>query len=167
MSIRTVRNTLGLIALVVMAVAGHAQDAEQDGREVLTLGMNHVGLTVTNLADSVAFFTDALDWRVVGGDPEYPATFGTDGEIFLTLWQTADPDNAVAFDRKNNVGLHHLALTVKSLEALDILYRRFLEHDGVVIEFSPEPNGGGPTIHMMIREPSGNRLEFAYNPPRN
>jgi lactoylglutathione lyase len=62
--------------------------------------------------------------------------------------------------------LHHLALNVKSREALDVLHERFLKTDGVVIEFSPNPNGGGPTIHLMIREPSGNRIEFAYNPSR-
>jgi lactoylglutathione lyase len=136
-------------------------------RDVLTRGMNHVGLTVTDLDRSVAFFTEALDWEEVGGYPDYPSKFVTDGEIFLTLWQATDPANAVAFDRKNNVGLHHLAITVKSREALDVLYERFLAFDGVDIEFAPEPNGGGPTIHMMIREPSGNRLEFAWNPPRD
>jgi lactoylglutathione lyase len=142
------------------------ESVEESVIEVLTRGLNHVGLTVTDLDSSVAFFRDALNWRVVGGDPDYPAKFVTDGQIFLTLWQTTDPDNAISFDRKNNVGLHHLALTVKSREALDVLYERFLAFDDVVIEFSPEPNGGGPTIHMMVREPSGNRLEFAYNPPR-
>jgi len=149
------------------SLSAEQQGVEKSESEVLTLGLNHVGLTVTDLDGSVAFFRDALDWRVVGGDPDYPATFVTDGNIFLTLWQTTDPDNAILFDRKNNVGLHHLALTVKSREALDVLYERFLAFDGVVIEFSPEPNGGGPTIHMMVREPSGNRLEFAYNPPRS
>jgi lactoylglutathione lyase len=135
-------------------------------REVLTLGMNHVGLTVRDLDKSVAFFVETLNWREVGGYADYPSKFVTDGEIFLTLWQATDPDTAIPFDRKNNVGLHHLALTVTSFEALDILYARFLETDGVVIEFSPELNGPGPTKHMMIREPSGNRLEFAYTPPR-
>lgn len=161
------RIVLVLAAFCTLSVTANAQNTAAESREVLTLGMNHVGLTVTDLDKSVAFFTDALDWRVVGGDAEYPAKFVTDGKIFLTLWQTTDAAKAVAFDRKNNVGLHHLALTVKNREALDVLYERFLDHEGVVIEFSPEPNGGGPTIHMMIREPSGNRLEFAYNPPRN
>jgi len=154
------------LALVGCAFGQEAMAGKEDPREVLTLGMNHVGLTVTDLDKSVAFFTEALDWKEVGGYPDYPSKFVTDGEIFLTLWQATDPDNAVLFDRKNNIGLHHLALTVKSLEALDVLYKRFLEFEGVVIEFAPEPNGGGPTIHMMIREPSGNRLEFAYTPPR-
>jgi len=163
---KTLKSVLTLAALLIISIPGFAQESKSEGREVLTLGMNHVGLTVTDLDRSVAFFTDALDWKVVGGYPDYPSKFVTDGEIFLTLWQATDPENAIAFDRKNNVGLHHLALTVNSLEALDVLYERFLKFDGVEIEFSPEPNGGGPTIHMMIREPSGNRLEFAYNPPR-
>jgi len=161
-------NALMAIALLVFTLPAIAdkEGTESDKREVLTLGMNHVGLTVSNLDKSVAFFTETLDWDEVGGYPDYPSKFVTDGEIFLTLWQATDPDNAIAFDRKNNVGLHHLAFTVKSRAALDVLYARFVATDGVVIEFSPEPNGGGPTIHMMIREPSGNRLEFAYNPPR-
>ena len=37
-------------------------------------------------------------------------------------------------------------------------------NDDLVIEFGPELNGQGPTMHMMIREPSGNRIEFAYKP---
>jgi len=156
-----------LVALLLTTLPLQSDAQDSGKREVLTSGMNHVGLTVSNLDKSAAFFTETLDWREVGGYEDYPSKFVTDGEIFLTLWQATNPEKAVAFDRKNNVGLHHLALTVKSREALDVLYERFLEVDGVVIEFSPEPNGGGPTIHMMIREPSGNRLEFAWNPPRD
>ena len=150
-----------------IALAGAPVMADEPpAREVLTRGLNHVGLTVTDLEKSTAFFTRTLNWRDAGGDPDYPARFVTDGELFLTLWQTTDPATAVAFDRKNNVGLHHLALTVSSDEALDTLHERFLATDGVVVEFAPELNGPGPTRHMMIREPSGNRIEFAFNPPR-
>lgn len=157
-----------LLATVLSAVAFTPAIAadDADAREVLTLGVNHVGLTVTDLDKSTAFFTDTLGWQLAGGFPEYPSKFVTDGKLFLTLWQATDPDNAIPFDRKNNVGLHHLALTVTSFEALDTLYELFLETDGVVIEFAPELNGAGPTKHMMIREPSGNRIEFAYNPPK-
>ncbi len=143
----------------------NAAEAKNESRPVLTRGLNHVGLTVSNLEKSVAFFVDTLDWKVAGGYPDYPSVFVTDGEIFVTLWQTTDPEKAVPFDRKNNVGLHHLALTVTGFDALDELHARFEETEGVVIEFAPELNNGGPTKHMMIREPSGNRIEFAYRPP--
>ena len=155
-----------LLLVIGLIFAINPLCAQEQDKEILTAGMNHVGLTVSDLDKSFAFFTETLNWEDAGGYPDYPSKFVTDGELFLTLWQVTDPETALSLDRKNNVGLHHLAITVKSREALDILYRRFLETDGVVIEFSPEPNGGGPTIHMMIREPSGNRLEFAYTPPR-
>lgn len=157
------------IAATVIAITGASialAQSEREKREILTSGINHVGLTVTDLDASTRFFSEVLDWTVVGGFPDYPSKFVTDGELFVTLWQASSPDKAVPFDRKNNVGLHHLALTVKSLTALDILHKRFLETEGVVIEFGPELNGPGPTKHMMIREPSGNRLEFAHTPPK-
>lgn len=140
--------------------------ADSEKPAALTNGLNHLGLTVRDLQASTSFFVDTLHWELVGGYDDYPSKFVTDGELFLTLWQVTDPGTAIAFDRKNNVGLHHLALTVSSREALDDLHERFKTAPGVVIEFAPELNGGGPTVHMMIREPSGNRLEFAFNPPR-
>lgn len=145
-----------LAAVFLLSSTAIAQTEEG----LATEGVNHIGLAVKNLEASAAFFTETLGWRQAGGDPEYPAIFVTDGKAFVTLWRVTDPDTAVAFNRKNNVGLHHLAFTVKSLKALDELHAKFLETEGVVIEFSPEYMGSGPTTHMMIREPSGNRLEF-------
>ncbi len=160
-----------LIALSVVCASGltvpaFAADENKKVEQPMTQGLNHLGLTVSKLDKTVAFFTDVLGWRYAGGDPSYPAKFVTDGKIFITLWQARDPKNVVAFDRKNNIGLHHLALTVDSFDRLDELHERFKKAEGVVVEFGPEPNRGGPTKHMMIREPSGNRIEFAHNPPK-
>ena len=130
----------------------------------ITQGINHLGLTVSNLEKSTQFFTETLGWKVVGGYDDYPSKFVTDGKLFLTLWQVTKPSKSIAFDRKNNVGLHHLAFSINNLEDLNRLYERCKKTEGVLIEFSPEPNGNGPTMHMMIREPSGNRIEFAVTP---
>lgn len=127
---------------------------------ILTTGFNHVGLTVTDLNASTSFFVDTLGWELKGKDTSYPASFVSDGAMLITLWQATKPDEAVSFDRKNNVGLHHLAISVKNIESLNILYERFKTVPGVVIEFAPELFYKGPSQHMMIREPSGNRLEF-------
>ena len=102
----------------------------------------------------------------MGGQPDYPARFVSDGKIFLTLWQTTPNQKVITFNRKNNVGLHHLAMSVVSFEALDELHERFKKTKGVVIEFAPELAFGGPGKHMMIREPSGNRLEFIFTPKK-
>ena len=142
--------------LFVPATFTSAQDAEKP----VTAGVNHIGLAVKDLDGSVSFFVDTLGWRNVGGVEDYPSVFVTDGNMFLTLWRVTDPANAVDFDRKNNVGLHHLAITVESLDALNMLHEKFKSVEGLRIEFAPEHLGKGPTTHMMIREPSGNRLEF-------
>lgn len=133
---------------------------------ILTEGFNHVGLAVTDLKGSSDFFTETLGWNLVGENPDYPAKFVSDGKMLLTLWRVSSPESATPFDRKNNVGLHHLAISVKSFEALEELYKRVKAVESVVIEFAPELAYGGPAKHMMIREPSGNRLEFVFRPKK-
>ncbi|MDM3871894.1 VOC family protein [Porticoccus sp. W117] len=132
----------------------------------ITSGFDHVGLTVKDLAASTGFFTEVLGWRKAGSDPDYPANFVSDRKMFVTLWAVQDRANQTDFNRKSNVGLHHLAITVDSFELLDELHRRAKAYPGVVIEFAPELSYGGPAKHMMLREPSGNRLEFKHSPKR-
>lgn len=130
----------------------------------LTLGLDHVGLSVCNLEASSRFFCECLGWHVVGGRPDYPAVFVADRQMVVTLWQVADPASCVPFDRRTNVGLHHLALRVGSLEELDSLHRRMAGWPGIIIEFAPTLSGSGPKTHFIVREPSGVRIEFAFDP---
>jgi catechol 2,3-dioxygenase-like lactoylglutathione lyase family enzyme len=132
--------------------------------EPITSGIDHVGLTVRELGASRSFFVDCLGWSVVGERPAYPAVFVSDGACVLTLWQVEDPEHCTLFDRRKNVGLHHLALKVPDRATLDVIHQKVAAWPGVVIEFSPEPSGKGPKIHSMIREPGGNRIEFSWNP---
>ena len=126
-----------------------------------TSGAHHVGLTVRDLEASTRFFVDVLGYEKVGEVPDYPAAFVTDGNIMIALWQAADPDNAVAFDRKNVIGLHHLALAVENETALDDLYHRLTDVENHDIEFAPEPLSGVPARHMMCNIPGGGiRVEF-------
>ena len=126
----------------------------------VTRGTHHIGLTVPNLDATRKFFLDTLGYEQVGEIPDYPAVFLSDGSIMITLWQAMDPANAVPFDRKNVIGLHHLALIVENDAALDKLYERLQNTDGVSIEFAPEPLMGGPTRQMMCNIPGGIRVEF-------
>ena len=125
-----------------------------------TRGAHHIGLTVPRLAETRAFFVDTLGFTQVGEKPDYPAVFVTDGSIMITLWQAADAETAVAFDRRNVIGLHHFALKVESPEALEALHRTLETTPGVEIEFAPEALGGGPLKHMMCAIPGGIRVEF-------
>jgi lactoylglutathione lyase len=126
----------------------------------LTQGVHHVGLTVTDLDASCDFFTGLLGWEQVGGNPDYPAVFVSDGSIMLTLWQAKEPLAAKPFDKNNNVGLHHLAISVADLETLNKIHQKLVAAENVVIEFAPELLRNGPAIHMMCYEPGGIRIEF-------
>jgi len=122
-----------------------------------TNGAHHVGLTVPSLAEARAFFVEALGFRQVGEVPDYPAVFLSDGSILITLWQAENPETAVPFDRRANIGLHHLALRVSDLD--NLAAELALRHD-VDIEFEPEGLGDTGIRHMMCRIPGNIRLEF-------
>ena len=128
--------------------------------QAVTRGVHHLGLTVPDLAAARRFFLEALDYRQVGEVPNYPAVFLSDGATMITLWQAEDSKNAVPFDRKRVIGLHHLALSVENEVSLKDLHRRLQGRDDVEIEFAPEPLGNGPTQHMMSLIPGGIRVEF-------
>lgn len=132
--------------------------------EAMTLGVHHVGLTVSRLEDSAHFFTELLGWQEVKRDDSYPAIFVSDGTVMLSLWattQSTDELTVNAFNKATNIGLHHLALQVDSKDALHEIYRRLLDQ-AVHIEFAPELLRDGPAQHMMCFEPSGIRLEFIW-----
>ena len=128
--------------------------------ETITQGAHHIGLTVPDVKQTCDFFVSTLGFKQVGEKPDYPAIFVSDGSIVLTLWQTVDPEKTITFDRKNNIGLHHLAFRIEDSLKLEELHQRLLDADDVEIEFSPESLGGGPTKHMMCFIPGGIRLEF-------
>ena len=122
-----------------------------------TSGAHHVGLTVPNLDNAREFFIDALGFEQVGEVPDYPAAFLSDGAIMITLWQAENPDTAVPFDRRTNIGLHHLALRAADLAGLATDLRA---RDDVNIEFEPEGLGNSGLNHMMCRIPGNIRLEL-------
>ncbi len=125
-----------------------------------TAGAHHIGLTVPDLKTTTTFFTEALGYRQVGEKPEYPAVFLSDGKLMITLWRAENPAAANGFDRRRNIGLHHLALRVAGDEALDALHRALSARSDVNIEFAPEPLGDLSVRHMMCGIPGGIRLEF-------
>ena len=127
-----------------------------------TSGLHHLGLAVRDLDDTVRFFTDALGWTEGPRDMSYPRSSVSDGSVRLTLWQVDHSQPVTGFDRRQNIGLHHLALTVDSMARLEALTDRIAAHPGTQVEFRPEPMGQGPRYHAMFREPGGIRIELVW-----
>ena len=127
----------------------------------LTQGVHHIGLTVRNLDEARHFFTGTLKFSQIAEKPDYPAVILSDEKTLISLWQVRDPNQATAFNRKNVIGLHHIAFSLSGHEALESLYSILVEDASVKIEFAPEPIGNGPKQHMMCTIPGGEiRVEF-------
>ena len=129
-----------------------------------TSGLHHLGLAVPNLKASISFFRDVLSYKLLGEKPDYPAAFVSDGTTMLTLWQVEDPETATKFDRRKNIGLHHFAMKVESLERLHTLHQELAGRGDVEVEFEPCDMNAAGTQHFICLIPGGLRMEFVASP---
>ncbi|MFD8420245.1 VOC family protein [Streptomyces sp. NPDC059466] len=128
----------------------------------MTPRTGHVGLNVTDLDRSLAFYRDVLGFALLteGKDGERRYAFlgsadGGGGPV-LTLWQQAR--GPYGDDR---AGLHHLALEVDSIDQVRT-YETALRgqgvtfaHEGVVAHREGSASGG-----IFFHDPDGTRLEI-------
>ncbi|AWZ05448.1 MULTISPECIES: VOC family protein [unclassified Streptomyces] len=124
------------------------------------LRTGHVGLNVTDLARSLAFYQGSLGFELLGEGKEEErryAFLGQDGELVLTLWQQAEGRYAPAA-----AGLHHLALSVDGIEEVRAYEERLrssgvdFKYDGVVPHGEGAASGG-----IFFHDPDGTRLEIS------
>lgn len=146
--------------LVIMFALSFSLQAS--AQQSAVLGVDHVGLVVKDIEASKSLFVEVLGFAERGSDPDYPAYFLSNGSTTITLWRASHPASATHFNRKTNIGLHHLALGIRSEAQLNSLYEALKSFPGVRIEFAPELAYGGPSKHMMFYEPSGNRIELVH-----
>lgn len=126
------------------------------------LAPGHIGLSVTDLDRSLAFYQDVLELEViqVSTDPGRRFAFlGAGGRLLLTLWE----QSAAAFD-PGTAGLHHVAFQVPTLEAVEAAEAKLRgrgvmpRYDGVVPH-----REGGDSAALFFSDPDGIRLEI-YSP---
>lgn len=124
-----------------------------------TLQTGHVGINVTDLERSLAFYTKVFGFDVMGEGKEEGRRFaflGRDGKLLVTLWQ----QSTEGFDA-TRAGLHHLSFQVESIEdvksAEQVLRGVGAEfaYDGVVPHGEGAASGG-----IFFADPDGVRLEI-------
>ena len=122
------------------------------------LSVGHIGINVTDLTRSIAFYQDIFDLEVLmqSNPPRKPYAFlGRGGKLMLTLWEQST-------DRFNSTrpGLHHLAFSVPSIDDVkraEAKIRKYdvrLYHDGIAKHGEDEHSGG-----VFFEDPDGTRLE--------
>ena len=146
----------------------------------LVTGVNHVGLTVTDLERSIAFYTEVLECEVVMrqekrggylaaivGYPDADVAMAhlrfPGSEHRLELFEYRSPRSAPRDLEPRNVGNAHICFVVPDLDAL---YERLVERK--VDTFSPPViidtgvNKGG--LSLYLRDPDGITVEV-FQPP--
>jgi catechol 2,3-dioxygenase-like lactoylglutathione lyase family enzyme len=123
-----------------------------------SLRTGHVGLNVTDLDRSVAFYCRLLGLEVAGegtGPDRRFALLAKDGALLLTLWQQSTGRFA-----PGGPGLHHLSFQVDSVaevRAVEAVLKDLgadFAHEGVVPHGEGADSGG-----VFFTDPDGIRLE--------
>jgi len=123
--------------------------------------LGHIGLSVTDLDRSEAFYRRVLGLDVVGrggGDrhPRY-CFMGGGGGIVLTLWQQGETPFAV-----RQAGLHHLCLQVESIAEVESLEIRLREAGVTPLYGGIVPHGEGlDSGGVFFLDPDGIQLEVS------
>ncbi|MER7344031.1 VOC family protein [Streptomyces aurantiacus] len=119
----------------------------------------HVGLNVTDLDRSLAFYRDVIGFELIGEGKEEGRRFaflGHAGALTLTLWQQAG-----APYEGGRAGLHHLAFEVGTIDEVRAYERELraygveFAYDGVVPHGEGAASGG-----IFFHDPDGTRLEI-------
>lgn len=132
--------------------------------EIEVLALDHVDLTVRDLARSTAFYDKllpALGMRRVAHD-EYVA-WGN-GHMNVGLRAAADEHRETPFAR-TRPGLHHLALRARSRSDVDRLHA-FLVREGITVLDPPAeyPQYGPRYYAVFFADPDGLKLEVVHFP---
>ncbi|MEV6548089.1 VOC family protein [Streptomyces sp. NPDC051597] len=125
-----------------------------------TFRTGHIGLNVTEVDRSLAFYRDLLGFEVLSEGKEDGRRFallGRAGRLSLTLWQQAG--DGFAPDR---AGLHHLAFEVDTIDEVKAYESELRAHgvqfayEGIVAHREGAASGG-----IFFRDPDGIRLEIS------
>lgn len=129
--------------------------------------LNHAVLYVSDLARSVAFYTDVLGFRTIPMTPD-----GFRGAVFLQAPDSTNdhdlglfevgPDAQPSMAGRGAVGLYHLAWEVDTLDELERIGRRLAEAGALV-----GSSDHGTTKSLYGRDPDGLEFEVVWLVPAN
>lgn len=112
---------------------------------------DHIGLNVTDLDTSLAFYQNLFGFTVIERwDEPKQAFIGTDNTV-LGLMEVSDYDYYA-------YTMAHIAFPCDSADFLGIVAK--IRHLNIEIVAGPKAQRGGETI--LFRDPSGNILEVCY-----
>ncbi|PLX88838.1 MAG: methylmalonyl-CoA epimerase [Desulfuromonas sp.] len=122
--------------------------------------INHIGIAVKNLENSIPFYRDQLGMEFEGteevAEQRVRVAFLKVGESRIELLEPTSTDSPVAkFIEKNGEGIHHLAYEVEDIERS----LRQLSEQGVrLVDTAPRNGAHGSRIAFLHPKSSGGVL---------
>ncbi len=127
--------------------------------EIMTGGVHHIQLTVSDVSNSCEFYTSLLGFKSQREIPR--GMMLSNGSVTLVVSLASNPTRAQKGDRfdENRIGLDHISFAVKNREELekaeDILQERGIPHGEI------EDMGQSFAIYVLaLRDPDGIQIEL-------
>ena len=123
--------------------------------------LGHVNIFVRNAGKSKAWYENLLGLHCYEYRPGWAAFLSADvnSPHELAMMQVG-PDASP--QQRKQVGLHHFAFMVDTLDELKAVYRRIKENNVEIAHIS----GHGLSLGIYVRDPDGNGVEVSYELPR-
>jgi glyoxylase I family protein len=128
------------------------------------LGVEHIDLTVNDVARSRAFYDKVLvelGFRLLDEDED--VRWGN-AHLTIAIRPAADSERGATFDRYR-AGLHHLALKVHARNDVDEIHRLLIREGFTILDPPAEYPRYGPNYYaVFFADPDGMKLEVAHFP---
>lgn len=115
------------------------------------LKVDHIGIAVSNLEESLKFYTEVLGLKSAGieevAEQKVKVAFLPCGDSEIELLESTSPDGPIAkFIEKNGEGIQHIAIRVDNIEGT----LAELKEKGVrLIDEKPRYGAGGASIAFV------------------
>jgi methylmalonyl-CoA/ethylmalonyl-CoA epimerase len=129
--------------------------------------IEHIGIAVASLADSVAFYEKVLGLKCYNieevPDQKVRTAFFMVGQTKIELLESTDPQGTIArFIEKRGEGIHHIAFAVENIEEK----LRHAEKEGVRL-IDTQPRKGAEGLNIAFLHPGsahGVLIELCEHP---
>lgn len=127
--------------------------------------MNHLGLTVSNLAQSEQFYDQILKFmgyqQVEKNDEFIMWWLKEAGAIVISA---ANPDSPNKVHDRYSPGLHHFAFNANSREEVNNFYKLLLEMGATILDAPAEYDYTPGYYAVFFTDPDGIKLELVHMP---
>ena len=129
------------------------------------MAIDHIGVAVANLAESIKFYESALGLKPSGFDEadQSKIAFLPIGDTRIELLEGVGPESPISkFVARRGPGIHHLCFKVEDIHAA---FARITATGAQILDAAPRPGAHGCTVFFVHPKSCGGVLMEFSQPP--